>query len=111
MLAIAISMAEKLESKQEFEFIDIAEFQLLADEFCDAYFSLTGRDGMTNYLHLLKAGHFSWFLNTSMATFTGYLSRGGRMLMDDSRGSTSKTVRGVGVGAKGVNFFQCFIRL
>ena len=36
---------------------------MLADEFCDAYFSVTGRDGMTNYLHLLKAGHFSWLLN------------------------------------------------
>ena len=55
-------MMSRLESKSEFEFVDIAEFLLKADEFCDAYFSVTERDGMTNYLHLLRLGHFSWFL-------------------------------------------------
>ena len=40
----------------------MCKFQLDADEFCDAYFLLTGRDGMTNYFHLLKAGHYAYFL-------------------------------------------------
>ena len=55
-------VAEMIDSKYEFEFEDVAHFQLAVDEFCDAYFTVTGRDGMTNYFHLLRAGHFSWFL-------------------------------------------------
>ena len=55
-------VTEMVDSRYEFEFEDVAEFQLAADEFCDAYFTVTGRDGMTNYTHCLKAGHFSWFL-------------------------------------------------
>ena len=51
-----------LDSKEEMGFEQICEFQLIADKFCDAYFAVTGRDGMTNYLHCLYFGHFSWYL-------------------------------------------------
>jgi len=47
----------------EFRLEDVDEFQLRADEFCDIYCGLTGRDGMTNYFHILRAGHFSYFLH------------------------------------------------
>lgn len=53
---------EKLSSRKHFEFIDICSFQKSADEFCEIYFRLTGRHGMTNYFHCLYAGHFSYFL-------------------------------------------------
>ena len=53
---------EVLDSKLEFRPEDVDAFQLLADEFCDVYVGLTGRDGMTNYFHILRAGHFSYFL-------------------------------------------------
>ena len=53
---------EALESKQEFCQQTIDNFQLAADEFCDEYCALTGRDGMTNYFHILRSGHFSYFL-------------------------------------------------
>ena len=56
------STMSMLESKFHFEQEDIDEFQLSADEFCDLYVDLTGRDGMTNYFHNLRAGHFSFFL-------------------------------------------------
>ena len=52
----------KLESKEEFDQSMVDQFQLCADEFCDAYCALTGRDGMTNYFHILRSGHFSYFL-------------------------------------------------
>ena len=55
-------VAKWLDSKEHFEFEEVCKFQLDADEFCDAYFLLTGRDGMTNYFHLLKAGHYAYFL-------------------------------------------------
>ena len=57
-----MEMTEKLSSRFEFEFQDIASFQLSADEFYDAYFELTGRDGMTNYFHHYHAGHYCYFL-------------------------------------------------
>ena len=40
----------------------VDQFQLCADKFCDAYFALTGQDGMTNYFHILQSGYFSYFL-------------------------------------------------
>jgi hypothetical protein len=51
-----------LESKQEFTQQHVDDFQLDADKFCDIYCGLTGRDGMTNYFHILRSGHFSYFL-------------------------------------------------
>ena len=42
------------------EYVDA--FQFLADECCNVYYGLTGRDSMTNYFHILRAGHFSYFL-------------------------------------------------
>ena len=51
-----------MDCKLEFRPQDVDAFQLLADEFCDVYCGLTGRDGMTNYFHILRAGHFSYFL-------------------------------------------------
>jgi len=51
-----------LDSKKHFKYEDMCELQLAADEFCDVYISLTGRDGMTNYFHNLHTGHYSYFL-------------------------------------------------
>ena len=53
---------DKLESKRIFDFEAVCDFQLVADEFSDYYISLTGRDGMTNYFHMISAGHFSYYL-------------------------------------------------
>ena len=41
---------------------DVDMCQLAADDFCDEYVDLTGRDGMTNYFHNLRSGHFSYYL-------------------------------------------------
>ena len=51
-----------LESCKEFTPEMVYEFQLKADEFGDVYFALTGRDGMTNYFHILRSGHFAYYL-------------------------------------------------
>jgi len=56
------TVMEKLESKEEFDQDMVDSFQLSADEFCDVYCALTGRDGMTNYYHILRSGHFCYFL-------------------------------------------------
>lgn len=57
------SVMGMLESREEFTTEQVDEFQLKADEFCDVYFALTGKDGMTNYFHNLRSGHFSYFLD------------------------------------------------
>ena len=52
-----------MDSKLEFRPEDVDAFQLLADEFCDVYCGLTGRDGITNYFHISRTGHlFAYFL-------------------------------------------------
>ena len=56
------TVVKKLESKEEFTQARVDDFQLNADKFCDIYCAMTGRDGMTNYFHILRSGHFSYFL-------------------------------------------------
>ena len=51
-----------LDSKHEFNYEAVCEFQRDGDEFCDRYIELTGIEGMTNYIHLLHAGHFAFFM-------------------------------------------------
>ena len=102
-------MMSLLDSKWEFEFVDIAEFQLKADEFCDAYFAVTGRDGMTNYLHLIRAGHFAWFLdkygNMYRLSQQGWENVNGRF----KRKFFQNSQRGEGM-AKEVSSFRSFTR-
>ena len=54
---------EMLNSKRHFKWKRVCQFQKLVDEFCDLYFYLTGRDGMTNYFHMLYSGTFAYFLD------------------------------------------------
>jgi hypothetical protein len=56
------TVANWLDSQEHFDFEKLAAFQLDVDMFCEAYFWKTGMDGMTNYFHLLFAGHYSYFL-------------------------------------------------
>ena len=57
-----LTVTEWLDSKIIFTFEEACNFQKDADSFCSTYFNITGRDGMTNYLHCLQAGHFAEFL-------------------------------------------------
>lgn len=56
-------IADLLDSKKKFSFDEVCNFQRKADELCCLYFAETGWDGMTNYWHLLYAGHYAYFLN------------------------------------------------
>jgi hypothetical protein len=56
-------VADLLDSKKKFSFDDVCNFQRKADESCSLYFAETGWDGMTNYWHLLYAGHYAYFLS------------------------------------------------
>ena len=46
---------------EEFSSDRVDDFQLQCDNFGDIFFALTGGDGMTNYFHILRSGHFSYF--------------------------------------------------
>ena len=63
-----------LESKEEFSQDAVDNFQLASNDFCDMYCGLTGRGGTTNYFHILRSGHFSYFFEHTK-TCTYYLSR------------------------------------
>ena len=41
---------------------EIKEYQQLADKFFKEWVSLYGRDGMTNYIHMVGSGHIADFL-------------------------------------------------
>ena len=57
-----VTVITLLESKKELNQVTIYNFQLSADECCDVYCGLTGRNGMTNYFYIIHCGHFSYFL-------------------------------------------------
>jgi hypothetical protein len=101
-----------LDSKEEMSFEKICEFQLVADELCDAYFAVTGRDGMTNYWHCLYHGHFAWYLfkygNLYRLCQQGWENVNGRFkrkfFKNSSRGG------GKGRASKLLPVFQSFLR-
>jgi hypothetical protein len=51
-----------LNSRKEFDYNDVCAFVSTADAFMERYVALTGRDGMTNYFHMLRDGHFAYYL-------------------------------------------------
>ena len=51
-----------LNSRFEFEYGEVLDFQDLCDDYASMWADLTGRDGQTNYEHFLRSGHVSYFL-------------------------------------------------
>ena len=84
-------MHEILGSHREFEFEDVCSYQLSADKWLNNYIRLTGRDGMTKYIHLHKSGHWAYFLmkykNVYKCSQQGYENVNGGMKSDFLRKS------------------------
>jgi hypothetical protein len=53
---------EWIRKRENFTDEEIVTFQDTADEFIELWIGLNGTQGMTNYLHDLAAGHFSYYL-------------------------------------------------
>ena len=51
-----------LQQKTDFSESDIDNFQCVADSFFWNWINVTGYDGITNYIHMLGAGHIRYFL-------------------------------------------------
>jgi hypothetical protein len=51
-----------LSQRSDFSDSQIDAFQILADDFFSAWLNLIGYDGVTNYIHMLGAGHIRYFL-------------------------------------------------
>jgi hypothetical protein len=51
-----------MNARTEFKFDDVCAFVLMSDAFMERYIALTGRDGMTNYFHMLHTGHIAYYL-------------------------------------------------
>ena len=48
--------------RKQFFFNDVCRFQQTANDICDLYCYLTGRNGIKYYLNLLRSGHCVYFL-------------------------------------------------
>ena len=53
---------QALSQKNDFSDVQIDAFQTKADEFFSGWLDLMGYDGITNYIHMLGAGHIRYFL-------------------------------------------------
>ncbi len=53
---------QTLQQKQDFTDQQIDAFQCTADDFFHKWLELTGYDGITNYVHMLGAGHLRYYL-------------------------------------------------
>jgi hypothetical protein len=53
----------KMRQKEDFTDVDIGEFEEYCTLFYDAWLLVAkGRDGITNYIHMVGAGHFTYYL-------------------------------------------------
>ena len=50
-------------SRSVFTWDDVCQFQQETDSFMQRYIALNGIAGMTNYFHMIHAGHFAYFLD------------------------------------------------
>jgi hypothetical protein len=48
--------------RDDFDEEDIEEFQTHADDWFEKWIQLVGRDGLTNYTHIVGAGHLSFYM-------------------------------------------------
>jgi hypothetical protein len=55
-------VVKAMQQKQDFSDDDINEFQSKVDNFFRKWVNLVGYDGITNYVHMLGAGHVRYFL-------------------------------------------------
>ncbi len=51
-----------LQQKEDFTDADINDFQIKSDTFFRKWLCLAGYDGITNYVHMLGAGHIRYYL-------------------------------------------------
>jgi hypothetical protein len=51
----------QLRREDDFTDSDIDDLQDKMDEFCELYIKMFGRDHVTNYIHMLAAGHFRYY--------------------------------------------------
>jgi hypothetical protein len=62
ILTNIIFFLQKLQQKEDFTPEQIDEFQSGADDFFSKWLDLVGYDGLTNYIHMLGAGHIRYYL-------------------------------------------------
>ncbi len=53
---------ELLRKPTNFSDDEIEEFQTLVDDFYKLWVELVGREGITNYIHMLGSGHIAYYL-------------------------------------------------
>ena len=57
-----LSPLQALSQKSDFSDEDIDNFQNIADDFYRKWLDLVGYDGITNYIHMIGAGHLRYYL-------------------------------------------------
>ena len=62
LLSVFVPMVERLEQREDFTDEDIADTHRLTATFMHHYVDIFGKDGVTNYIHLLGAGHITYYL-------------------------------------------------
>jgi hypothetical protein len=57
-----LEVMETARKRETFTEGEIGEFQHLADEWFERWLALHGRDGLTNYIHMVASGHLSFYM-------------------------------------------------
>jgi hypothetical protein len=58
------SVMEAARQREDFSDEDIEDFQNLADDWYDKWVTMFGRDGITNYTHIVSSGHLAFYMTT-----------------------------------------------
>ena len=64
LMAVSLyrDLVELLRQQEDFTDDEIVRFSCLCDDFFELWIELTGRPGITNYIHFIGAGHLTYFL-------------------------------------------------
>jgi hypothetical protein len=62
VMDVYVPMIEKLRQHDDFTDADIRDFHLKRNAFMSEWVDLVGGKGVTNYIHMLGAGHVTYYL-------------------------------------------------
>jgi hypothetical protein len=58
------SVMECARRREDFSEQDVEDFQTMADDWFEKWVTMFGRDGLTNYTHIVSSGHLAFYMTT-----------------------------------------------
>jgi hypothetical protein len=61
---IQLSVMECAQRREDFSEVDVKDFQTMANDWFEKWVTMFGRDGLTNYTHMVSSTHLAFYMTT-----------------------------------------------